>query len=53
MMKKYCKDCEYFECEIPEETICEKADMVIRLRRGQGRPDWCPIKKQKDGEHDG
>lgn len=57
----YCKNCDKFDKEhfdMTEEAICIEADQVIRLRKGQGKPDWCPLKpkdsreEQKDGEQD-
>ena len=46
-----CKDCEQFDKEhfdMYEEAICDEADAVIRLRRGQSRPSWCPKLKRDE-----
>lgn len=45
-MRRNCADCEFFAKEHAEmygEEICTKADEIIRLRRGQHHPRWCPI----------
>lgn len=41
---QYCKNCEHCNSA---ENICKKANMKIVLRRGQGRPDNCPMKGAK------
>ena len=53
--KMYCKNCDKLDKDILDmfdEPICTEADEVIRLRKGQGRPDWCPLKKKKAGEQE-
>ena len=49
-MEMNCKDCIMFDVEhyeIYEEPICSMGDLVIQLKRGQGKPDNCPFKLKK------
>ena len=49
----YCKICEYcWQNTNSDESYCMKADgKMITLRRGQGKPSWCPRKpKMKGGD---
>lgn len=46
-----CKDCPMFDIyhyEYYEEPICTEGDFTIRLKRGQGRPDNCPFRLEKN-----
>ena len=49
-MNKSCNDCVWFDREhaqMYEEFICTKADMIIRLKKGQHRPSDCPLDKER------
>ena len=46
MTRLACKNCENLDkdfLDMFDEAICNEADQVIRLKRGQGRPKWCPL----------
>ena len=42
-----CYKCEYYDREHDDaygEAICKEADEIIRLKKGQHCPEWCPKK---------
>lgn len=48
-MNKSCYNCPFLDFkhfDLYEEMVCLKADMIIRRRNGQGRPDDCPLRKE-------
>lgn len=42
-----CGWCDKEHADMYDEPFCYKGDMVIRLKQGQGRPDNCPLRKNK------